>query len=46
VDRSRIEQSLPTTRSQMPEGLLDSFTAGEILDLLALLRQSGDQTAP
>jgi putative heme-binding domain-containing protein len=46
VDRSRIEQSLPTTRSPMPEGLLDSFTAGEILDLLALLRQSGDQTAP
>ncbi len=46
VDRSRIEQSLPTSRSPMPDGLLDSFTADEILDLLALLRQSGDQTAP
>ncbi len=46
VDRSRIEQSLPTARSPMPEGLLNSFTANEILDLLDLLRQSADQTAP
>lgn len=46
VDRSRIEQSLPTTRSPMPEGLLNSFTADEILDLVALLSQPGDQTAP
>jgi putative heme-binding domain-containing protein len=38
VSRERIEQSLPTVRSPMPEGLLNGFTAEEILNLLALLR--------
>ena len=46
VDRSRIEQSLPTARSPMPEGLLDSFTADEIASLLTLLTTSPAQTAP
>lgn len=38
VKREEIELSLPTTRSPMPEGLLDTFNQDEILDLLALLR--------
>ena len=46
VDRSRIEQSLPTARSPMPEGLLDSFSAAEILDLVAALSTAAPQTAP
>ena len=46
VERSRIEQSLPTARSPMPEGLLDTLTADEILNLLALLRGRSSQTAP
>ena len=46
VERSRIEQSLPTARSPMPEGLLDTLTADEILNLLALLRGGSSQTAP
>jgi len=46
VDRSRIEQSLPTARSPMPEGLLDRFTADEILDLVAALSNAAPQTAP
>ncbi|TVQ02228.1 MAG: hypothetical protein EA381_03820 [Planctomycetaceae bacterium] len=39
VDRADIEASLPTTRSPMPEGLLDTLTREEILDLIALLRR-------
>ena len=46
VDRSRIEQSLPTARSPMPAGLLDRFTAAEITDLLAVLSGATAHTAP
>ncbi len=46
VNRDRIEHSLPTARSPMPEGLLDHFTADEILDLLAVLKQPPPHAAP
>ena len=36
--RSEIESSHPATVSPMPQGLLDTLEAEEILDLLALLR--------
>lgn len=39
VDREDIELSLPTLRSPMPEGLLDTLTREEVLDLIALLRR-------
>jgi putative heme-binding domain-containing protein len=39
LERSEIEQSLQATRSPMPDGLLDTFTREEVLDLIALLRR-------
>jgi putative heme-binding domain-containing protein len=39
IERSEIEQSLQATRSPMPDGLLDTFTREEVLDLIALLRR-------
>jgi len=39
IDRDEIEASLPVTRSPMPDGLLDTLTRDEILDLIALLRR-------
>jgi len=40
VDRETIESSMLGSRSPMPEGLLDTLTKEEVLDLLALLRRS------
>jgi putative heme-binding domain-containing protein len=39
--RSEIESSHPATVSPMPEGLLDTLSLDEILDLVALLRGGG-----
>lgn len=38
IDRVEIEASVPGTRSPMPDGVVDSLTRDEILDLIALLR--------
>jgi len=38
IDRVDIEASVPGTRSPMPDGLVDTLTREEILDLIALLR--------
>lgn len=38
IDRVEIEASVPGTRSPMPDGLIDTLTRDEILDLIALLR--------
>lgn len=39
VDRDAIESSMLGSRSPMPEGLLDTLTKDEVLDLFALLRR-------
>ncbi len=39
---SDIEEQYPSRVSMMPNGLLDTFTREEILDLLAYLRSGGD----
>jgi len=39
IDRGEIEMSLPANRSPMPDGLLDTLTRDEVLDLIALLRR-------
>lgn len=41
IDKRTIEQEQPSAVSWMPEGLLDSFTAEEIRDLLAFLEAGG-----
>ena len=38
IKRDEIEESKPSTVSPMPTGLLDSFTADEIRQLLLYLR--------
>lgn len=45
VDVDTIEFSKPATTSMMPSGLLDSFTAEEITDLLSYLRAGGMKTS-
>lgn len=47
VSRSDIEQIVESPNSLMPEGLLNTFDAGEIADLLAYIRSAVDpQRAP
>jgi hypothetical protein len=41
-----IESVRPSSVSLMPTGLLDGFSAEEILDLVAFLRSGGDPAAP
>jgi putative heme-binding domain-containing protein len=41
IDKSSIEQRLVAEVSSMPEGLLDTFTVEEILDLLAFCQSRG-----
>ena len=43
VDEEQIEEVLPSPTSLMPSGLLDTFTAAEIIDLLAYLQSGGKQ---
>ncbi|MBX3438139.1 MAG: c-type cytochrome [Planctomycetaceae bacterium] len=42
IARGQIDESLPSTTSMMPGGLLDRFSDEEILDLLAFLKSGGD----
>jgi putative heme-binding domain-containing protein len=42
VSVNEIEESLPSKVSMMPNGLLDTLTQEEILDLVAYLRAGGD----
>ena len=42
--RAEIESSHPSTVSPMPQGLLDTLTLEEILDLVALLRTTAGTT--
>lgn len=46
IAKSDILERRPSAVSPMPEGLLNSFTQDEILDLLAYLVSSGTQSAP
>jgi putative heme-binding domain-containing protein len=40
---NRIEETRPSPKSMMPEGLLDTLNAEEILDLLAFVLSRGDK---
>jgi putative heme-binding domain-containing protein len=42
VRRGQIEEQFPSPTSMMPAGLVDTFEADEILDLLAYMRSGGD----
>jgi len=42
VDRTQIEEMRPSPSSMMPEGLLDTMTEEEVLDLMAYLLSRGD----
>lgn len=43
VKRSNIETMIPSTKSLMPDGLLDTFEDDEVLDLMAYLLSRGDR---
>jgi hypothetical protein len=40
VNVEEIEEQTPSKASMMPDGLLDTFTRDEVLDLIAYLRSS------
>jgi hypothetical protein len=42
VKRSEVEESQVSKTSMMPEGLLDTLTKEEILDLMAYLKSGGN----
>ena len=42
VQRDTIEEVIPSKTSLMPEGLLNTLTRDEILDLVAYIRSGGD----
>ena len=42
VDRSQIEEVIPSTTSPMPEGLVDILDSEDILNLVALLKAGGN----
>ena len=46
VKRDEIEQTKPSESSMMPEGLLDTYTAEEVRDLIAYLRAGGRENHP
>jgi putative heme-binding domain-containing protein len=46
IAKSDIESEQPAVVSWMPEGLLDTFTAEQIRDLLAYIESGGQTTAP
>jgi putative heme-binding domain-containing protein len=43
VDRRKVESTATSKVSMMPEGLLDTFQEGEVLDLIAYLLSRGDR---
>ena len=42
VNRDEVEELIPSPVSQMPQGLVDTLTQKEILDLMAYLRSGGN----
>lgn len=44
VNVDQVEAMKPSKNSMMPEGLLDNLTKEEILDLIAFLKASGDES--
>ena len=46
VRRSDIEEMQPSKTSMMPNGLLDTMSESEVLDLLAFLLSRGDRESP
>ena len=46
VDRSLIEELIPSKVSMMPEGLLNTLQRVEVLDLFAYLLSRGDRNHP
>ena len=46
VKRDTVEATAPSKTSMMPAGLLDTFTAEEIVDLVAYLRSGGNRAHP
>jgi putative heme-binding domain-containing protein len=46
IAKSRIQSYEPSNQSPMPTGLLDTFSEGEILDLLAYIEAGGDPKHP
>lgn len=46
LNRDNIEEARPATTSMMPSGLLDTFTAEEIVQLMAYLRAGGQSEHP
>jgi hypothetical protein len=46
IDRSLIEEMIPSKVSMMPEGLLDTLSGDEVLDLFAYLLSRGDRNHP
>ncbi|MCO8124829.1 c-type cytochrome [Stieleria sp. TO1_6] len=46
VNTEEIETTQPSKTSLMPSGLLDTFTAEDIADLVAYLRAGGNQASP
>jgi putative heme-binding domain-containing protein len=44
IDRNRIDSIVPSKISMMREGLIDTFTQEEVLDLVAYLYSRGDRT--
>ena len=45
IDVNTIDEITPSKISMMPEGLLDTFTEEEILDLMAYLLSRGDRSS-
>ncbi len=46
VNVSQIEEMAPSKTSMMPDGLLDTFSADEVLDLIAFVRSGNDRNGP
>jgi putative heme-binding domain-containing protein len=46
VDRKQIEEMVPSKTSMMPQGLLNTLSEGEVLDLMAYLLSRGDRNHP
>lgn len=46
VDTKMIDEQFPSRTSLMPEGLLNTLTDDEVLDLLAFLLSRGDRNSP
>ena len=45
INRNQVEATKPSLVSMMPEGLLNTLTEDEILDLMAYVLSRGDRSA-